>query len=65
MARSSWVSMSMLRKVAQFLRELGMPPQAIDVSTTFVRFYIGNAVLTANSDDELERELAAFRKKHD
>jgi hypothetical protein len=65
MARSPWVSKSKFQKVVRALIEMGYPPQVVDVSPTLVRLHVGNAVLSANSDDELQRELAAFRKKHD
>lgn len=65
MARSSWVSKSKFQKVVRALIEIGYPPQVVDVSPTLVRLHVGSAVLAANSDDELERELAAFRREHD
>lgn len=65
MARSPWVSKSKFQKVVRALIEIGYPPQVVDVSPTLVRLHVVGAVLAANSDDELERELAAFRREHD
>jgi hypothetical protein len=65
MARSPWVSKSKFQRVVKALIEMGYPPQVIDLSPNLVRLHVGNAVLAANSDDELEHELAVFRKMHD
>ena len=65
MARSTWVTKSKLEKVAQFLRGLGLSIQAVDVSAQCVRFHTGSGPLIATDDDELDRELMEYRKKHD